>query len=205
MALSPSIMPVRWHSGPLDIARREKSGDLTPQARNCLQRWHEPAALDLLKNTPIDCIVLSWAAGLPEDVAQQKTAGPLVETAHKNNLAVVGWVEEAAAPETAIAAAKSAGLSAVAVKNFKGKSEFPIIPWGSRETVPWDSTAAVLPLRKMRQRAASRGRAWGGTRDLNRIEVIGTPIKEAQFKFRQAPGVGDPTRFPARIESSLTY
>lgn len=145
MALSPSTIPVRWQSGPLDIARREKSGDLTQQARNCLQVWHEPAALELLKNTPIDCIVLSWAAGLPEDAAQQETAGPLVAAARKDNLAVVGWVEGSAALETAIASAKAAGLSAVAIKNFKGKSEFPVIPWGDRSTLPWDSTAAVLP------------------------------------------------------------
>jgi hypothetical protein len=146
MALSPSTIPVRWHSGPLDIARREKSGDLTQQARNCLERWHEPAALDLLKNTPIDCVVLSWAAGLPEDVAQQKAAGPLVAAARQNNLEVVGWVEGTATPETAVASAKSAGLSAVAIKNFKGKSEFPVIPWGDHSTLPWDSTAAVLPI-----------------------------------------------------------
>jgi hypothetical protein len=146
MALSPSTIPLRWQSGPLDIAAREKSGGLTQQVRNCLERWHEPAALNLLKNTPIDCIVLSWAAGLPEDAAQQKTSGPLVDAARKNNLTVVGWVDGSVAPETAIASAKSAGLSAVAIKNFKGKSEFPVIPWGDHSTLPWDSTAAVLPI-----------------------------------------------------------
>jgi hypothetical protein len=32
-----------------------------------------------------------------------------------------------------------------------------------------------------------------GTRDLSRIEVIGTPIREALFKFRDVPRTGPQT------------
>jgi uncharacterized protein (DUF362 family) len=37
-----------------------------------------------------------------------------------------------------------------------------------------------------------------GTRDLSQIEVIGTPIKEALFKFREVP------RATARLASGIT-
>lgn len=133
-------MPVRWPSGPLEIARREKSDALT------LERWHAPAALDILKDTPFNCLVVSWAAGLPEDASQQKTAGPLVAAARQRNLTVIGWVEGSTDPRAAIASAQSAGLSAVAIKGFQGKSDFTVIPWGDHAGAPYDSTAAVLPV-----------------------------------------------------------
>jgi len=56
---------MRWPSGPLEIVRRAKG--LTAQARQTLERRHEPAALDMLDGTSVDCIVLSWAAGSSED------------------------------------------------------------------------------------------------------------------------------------------
>lgn len=133
-------MPVRWPSGPLEIARREKS------EASALERWHAPAALDVLKGTPFDCLVVSWAAGLPEDASQQKTAGALVTAARQRNLTVVGWVEGTADPRAAIASAQSAGLSAVAIKGFQEKSDFTVIPWGDHAGAPYDSTAAVLPV-----------------------------------------------------------
>ena len=97
-----------------------------------LERWHAPAALDVLKDTPFNCLVVSWAAGLPEDASQQKTAGPLVAAARQRNLMVIGWVEGSADPQAAIASAQAAGLSAVAIKGFQGKSNFTVIPWGDQ-------------------------------------------------------------------------
>jgi hypothetical protein len=46
MSISTHAIRLRWQSGPLDMARREKQGDLSPEAREALERWHEPAALD---------------------------------------------------------------------------------------------------------------------------------------------------------------
>ena len=137
---------MRWQSGPLEIATREKAGGLTQEVRKTLERWHDPASLDLLANTPVDCLVLSWAAGLPEDAAQWKTAAPLVEAARKRNLAIVGWVDGVAGHNEAVAAAKTAGLTAVAIQGFKGKSDLPVIAWGERPKAPWDTTAPVLPV-----------------------------------------------------------
>ena len=89
---------------------------------------------------------MSWAAGLPEDASQQSTAGPLVAAARQRNLTVIGWVEGSANPQAAIASAQSAGLSAVAIKGFQGKSDFTVIPWGDHAGAPYDSTAAALPV-----------------------------------------------------------
>lgn len=43
--------------------------------------------------TPVNCLVISWAAELPEDAQQQNTAGPLLAEANRRKLSVVGWVE----------------------------------------------------------------------------------------------------------------
>ena len=144
MAISQNTVPIRWLSGPLDIARREKQGDLTPDARKTLERWHLPETLEFLKNSPVDCLVVTWAAGMPEDSAQQKSLAPLLDAARKNNFATVGWVEGTVSPDAALNAAGSAGLSAVALHNYRGKSEIPVIPWGDRSAVPYDSTAPVI-------------------------------------------------------------
>src|SRR5208283_2786420 len=126
---------MRWVSGPLEIARRGKADGFSLQNKQTLERYHDPASLDILKNSPIDCLVLTWAAGLAEDALQQKSAGPLLAAARERNLAVVGWVENAADPQAAIAAARSAGLAALAIRDFKGQIDFPVIPWGDRASM----------------------------------------------------------------------
>jgi hypothetical protein len=146
MALSQNLVPMRWPSGPVEISRRQQSEGFTPQAQQTLTRWHEPAALELLKDTPVNCLVISWAAGLPEDAQQQNTAAPLVGEANRRKLSVVGWVEGTADHNAALGAARAAGLSAVAIEDFKGKPNPLVIAWGDRAGAPWDSTAPVLPI-----------------------------------------------------------
>jgi hypothetical protein len=137
---------MRWPSGPLEIAKRQKTEGFTPQARQTLEYWHSPPALDILQGSPVNCLVVSWAAGLAEDAEQQRTIRPLVDAARQRNLAVLGWVDGQSDGSAAIAAAQAAGLTAVAVQGFRGKSEFPVIPWGDRAHAPWDTTAPVLPV-----------------------------------------------------------
>ena len=153
MAELQDAMPVSWASGPLEVAKRGKTGTLTAEVRQTLERWHAPAALDVLRGSPFNCLVVSWAAGLPEDAAQQKTLGPLVEAARKLNLAVVGWTEGSIDHNAAITSAKAAGLSAIALQNFNSKSDFPVIAWGERATAPWGSGGPVL---------AVTGNVWPG-------------------------------------------
>jgi hypothetical protein len=144
MALLENAIPFRWIGGPLEVARRARSKGFTPQIRQALERFHDPASLAILKDSPINCLVLSWAGGLPEDGTQQKSAAGLIEAAHKRNLAVVGWVEGSANHEAAIASARSAGLAAVAIRDFRGRPDYPVIAWGERASMPWDAAGPVL-------------------------------------------------------------
>ena len=62
-------------------------------------------------------------------------------------------------------------------------------PMADRGTAPFESGDSTLRL------AEELG---VGTRDLKRIEVVGTPIEQAGFNFRAVPGGGPPrTRRPA--------
>lgn len=137
---------MRWPCGPLDIARREKAEGFTAEARQTLERWQDPASLGFLKGSPVNCLVVSWAAGLPQDGEQQKALAPLIAEGARNGLSFLGWVEGPADAQAAIASAKAAGLAAVAIKDFKGKPAFPVVPWGERASAPWDTTAPVLPV-----------------------------------------------------------
>lgn len=179
---------MRWPSGPLEIARREKGEGFTPQAKAVLERWHAPATLDFLKGAPVNCLVVSWAAGLPEDASQQKTAGPLVAAARQHNLSVIGWVEGSADHQAAIASAQSAGLSAVAIKGFQGKSDFTVIPWGDRASAPFDSTAPVLPVTENvwpGVRAGSGDSATAGPTGVPWIDSNGWYIQLARARARR--------------------
>jgi len=137
---------MRWLSGPLEVASRQKREGFTAQERQVLEYWHGPSALDIIQGSPVNCLVVSWAAGLAEDAEQQRTIRPLVDAARQRKLEVVGWVDGQTDGRPAIAAAQAAGLTAVAIKGFNGKSDFPVIPWGDRAHAPWDTTAPVLPV-----------------------------------------------------------
>jgi hypothetical protein len=144
MPFSHSTVPLRWQSGPLEIARQSKAEGFSQTARQTLERWHDPATLAFLKGSPVDCLVISWAGGLPQDAEQQRTAAALISEARRRSLAVVGWVEGKVDSAAAIASAKSAGLDAVALEGFGGRSDFPVIAWGERAKAPWDAPSAVI-------------------------------------------------------------
>jgi hypothetical protein len=142
----PNSVPMLWPSGPLEIAKRQRAEGFTAQARQVLEHWHTPAALEIVQQSPVNCLVVSWASGLAEDAEQQRTIRPLVDAARQRNLDVLGWVDGKTDSQAAIAAAQAAGLAAVAIQGFRGKSEFPVIPWGDRAYAPWDTAAPVLPV-----------------------------------------------------------
>ena len=57
-------VPMRWMAGPLDIARRQTGKDFVPETAEVLRRWQDPELLELVRGTPINCLVISWASGL---------------------------------------------------------------------------------------------------------------------------------------------
>ena len=135
MALNlENAIPLRWPSGPLEIARRQKTGSLTQEARATLERWHQSRGARPAKGL---------GGGLPgvdlgrrpagADSEQQNSAVPLIEAARKAGLAVVGWVEGSGDAAATVISAQSGGIApAVAIHGFKGKVEIPVIPWGDR-------------------------------------------------------------------------
>ncbi|MGQ9633680.1 MAG: hypothetical protein ACUVXB_05485 [Bryobacteraceae bacterium] len=154
MNLTPDEIPMLWPSGPLAAARRRQAEGFTPELKTTLDRWHQPQTLDLLQSSPITCLVLPWASGLPEDKDQWQSSTPLVQAARKRNLKIVGWIEEKADASQAVAAARAAGLTAVAAPaGFQGNAEMPALPWAERGHLPWDSKAPAL---------LATGNAWPG-------------------------------------------
>ncbi|MFB3777482.1 MAG: hypothetical protein ACE141_07710 [Bryobacteraceae bacterium] len=147
MALSEKWVPMRWASGPLEIARRGQVKPPTAEVVEVLRKWHDPASLALVQGTPVNCLVLSWAAGLPADAEQQQTLRPLLERGRQTGVGFVGLIEKGADGKTAIAAARAAGLSAVAMEGDQPQSpELPVIPWTTSERAEWKKPGEVLAL-----------------------------------------------------------
>jgi len=89
-------VPVRWTGGPLELAWRARAKTLPADAavRDALDRWYEPATLDLLEDSSANCLLVTWSA--PADAAveveQQQLVKVYAEAAHKRGLAVLGLV-----------------------------------------------------------------------------------------------------------------
>ena len=140
---------MRWPSGPLEIALREKAGRLTRDAAETLRKWHDPSTLALLEGTPVSCLLVGWSSGLPADSEQQQTLKPLIERGRKAGLSFVGLIERGADQTAAIAAAKAAGLSAVVTvatekDTSAGNSSLPVIPATKSAEAQWDAATPVL-------------------------------------------------------------
>ncbi len=106
--MSPSEwVPIRWSSGPLEVATRKNVGS---EEKEALLAWHEPAALRVVEGSPFNCLIVSLAAGHAEDATQQRTLKPLVDAAKAKGLTVLGHVKGKA---DAAAAARSLGLAGV--------------------------------------------------------------------------------------------
>lgn len=89
-------VPIRWTGGPLEVAWRARAKTLSADAavRDALARWYEPATLNLLEDSPANCLLLTFSA--PADAAieveQQQLVSIYAEAAHKRGLAVLGLV-----------------------------------------------------------------------------------------------------------------
>src|ERR1019366_383928 len=128
MALNAESVPMRWPAGPLDIARREKEKGFPAETAEVLRKWLDPASLAVVQGTPVNCMVVSWASGLPADAAQQQALKPLIAQGKQAGVEFVGVIDGEANRPAAVAAAQSAGLSAVAVEgDMPGSAGVPVI------------------------------------------------------------------------------
>ena len=115
-------VPLRWQCGPLDTAVLKTPSADTAKVH---QAWNDPGRLTLLNGTPINCLVVTWAAGRPEDAAQQESLAPLIAAGRARGIAVVGRIVGDA--PAAFATAKTGGLDAVIADQVPPNPELPVI------------------------------------------------------------------------------
>jgi len=131
------LVPVRWPGGPLEVTRRA-AAKADP---GILKDFYRPASLELLRDTPINCLLVTWsAAGDPAVLrAQQEMAGAYAKLAQQKGLAVLGLVYAGADPVQAVEAAQAAHLDGLALEPdfadferlsqaVEGKADFLLIP-----------------------------------------------------------------------------
>ena len=153
MAPLSTWIPMRWLAGPLDISQREKKEGFTAKSTEVLQRWLDPSVLEILRGTPVNCLVVSWAAGLPADAEQQKALVPLLDRGKNAGLSFVGLVEGQANQAAAVASARAAGLAAMIMEGEVPNAGLPILPLAANPHLPWDSSSPVL---------VAKGNVWPG-------------------------------------------
>jgi hypothetical protein len=205
----------------LDIARAEKVKGFTPETAEVLRKWQDPASLALVQGTPINCLVVSWAA----DAAQQQALKPLIEKGKQAGLEFVGLIEGEGDKAAAVAAANAAGLSAVAMEgDAPANAGVPVIPWNKAAQVRSSASVPVVGISDGvfpgLPQAASQA---GGPTNLPWVDSNGAPLliarsltpdKTVWICFAPAPGaklaaeayllaVADPASHGARWVISL--
>lgn len=136
---------MKWPCGPLEIARRSKSKSGEAGVKSTLEAWAQPSALQLLKGTPVNCLIVEWAAGEPEDAAQQSALRPLVEAGVRQGISFVGKVSGKGDLSKSIAAGRAAGLSAVIVGSPQSPAPgLPVILQSSRDSIDWDAVTEIF-------------------------------------------------------------
>jgi hypothetical protein len=104
----------------MELAWRTRAKVLPADAvvREALARWYEPATLDLLEGSPVNCLLVTWSA--PADPAveaeQQQLVKVYAEAAHKRGLAVLGLIYAAGDPSTIAAVAARAALDGLVLE-----------------------------------------------------------------------------------------
>jgi hypothetical protein len=175
-------VPVRWTGGPLELAWRTRAKSLAADAavRDALAHWYEPATLTLLKDSPANCLLVTWSA--PADAAveaeQQRIVKVYAEGAHKRGLAVLGIVYAAGDASKIAADAARAALDGLVLEGAF-PTEFPLAlrkAAGSmlvieiaKDAAPWRWKPAVI--------VAVAGVAPSG-RNLSEMGIRGAPSSQ---------------------------
>jgi hypothetical protein len=116
-------VPLRWPSGPAAIAALKAP---TQAETDTLLACHTPESLSSIANSPVNCLIVTWANGASKDAEQQSTVQPLIMQAKKQGLRVVGAVS--AGHGNAMQAAKAAGLDGVLTDQPGNAAGLVVIP-----------------------------------------------------------------------------
>jgi hypothetical protein len=141
---------------------------MDPSAEWCPMRWPEgehwrkPDSLELVRNSPVNCVVLPWSAEPGRAAAWR----PLVEAGRKAGLSFAGWLEPGAERGAAVEQAKAAGLDAVAAEGPPGDSQaLPLIPVAERSKLPWKLAGAIVATTEGVWPSVKSSRAGGDSAD----------------------------------------
>jgi hypothetical protein len=144
MILDPKWVPMKWPCGPLEWARRSKSQEAKPELKEAIEAWAQPAALDLLKGTPVNCLVVNWAGGVPEDSDQQQTLSSLIGAGRQRGISFIGKIAAGEGATASVASARAAGLSAVMPADSSGRSfDLPVILSYPRDKMTWEAASPI--------------------------------------------------------------
>lgn len=97
--------------------------------------WRDPALLDLLRSTPVNCLILDWT--------DPKTYEGVVGPARAAGLALIGLIPPKADARAAAAAAEAMELTAIAGEQ-PVSSRLPFIHWAEKSRLDWSAPAPAL-------------------------------------------------------------
>lgn len=203
-------VPVRWTGGPLELAWRTHTKTLPSDAavRDVLAGWYELATLNLLEDSPANCLLVTWSApaGAAVEAEQQQLVKVYTEAAHKRGLVVLGLVYAAGDPFKIAADAFRAALDGL-VLDGEFAPEFPLVLRKAagamlvleitKKAAPWQWKPAPI--------AVATGVAPSG-RTLSEMGIRGTPSSdpwiESNIWLVRSFGVASPSP-PVWISSQL--
>jgi hypothetical protein len=194
----------------LELAWRTRAKTLPADAavRDALARWYEPTTLNLLEDSPANCLLVTWSA--PADVAveaqQQQLVKVYAEAAHKRGLAVLGLVYAAGDASKIAADATQAALDGLVLEG-EFAPEFPaalrkaassmLVVEITKDAAPWRWKATPI--------VAVAGVA-PSVRNLSEMGIRGTPSSEPWIESNiwlvRSFAVASPSR-PVWISSQL--
>ena len=154
MSLNAKWVPMRWPCGPIEVARISKSRPADSVLRKTVEGWTQPTSLQLLKGTPINCLVVDWASGTADDESQQRALKPLIEAGRELGLSFVGKVATSENLAAIVTAGRAAGLEAVMIDGPANHSlDLPVISGFARDSVDWDAATDIF---------SATGNVWPG-------------------------------------------
>jgi hypothetical protein len=138
---------MHWPCGPLEAARLAAKQALTPELKKMVAAWADPQSLELIKGTPINCLVVPWAAGMAEDREQRQSLEPLVRAAAAAGISCAGTITTKQDRAGLLAAGLKAGLAAFMVDSLEGlPNDAPVILRVTRSGIPWEFATSILDI-----------------------------------------------------------
>ena len=144
MSLNPKWVPMKWPCGPREIEQLKNAENGDPAFQKTAERWADPSSLQLIKGSPINCLVVDWASGTPADQAQQNALRPLIQAGRQLDLSFVGRVSVKENLAATVDAGRAAGLQAVILEKPPGRDlALPVIVPFPNDDMDWNRVTSI--------------------------------------------------------------